>query len=546
MREVLTHNDSEAAAEVSSMTVTILEDLAFVKAMIDEYGNTLFKRWQKRSIDKRSAMLLQAMPEMSKRKWTAAWLGLERANIINSGKKLVKTPAVLDLLPYLDLPSLSQDASLLLALLHNRSHHKPSEWALFDSEQVKVPFNLTTYIQVAYNPHCVSMNGETFGKLITSDATRAHNFDIVGYPRARIILQAQSALSTLLRRITKTILECQLDSAAKGRDLWDAMSASGFRKSTHTVSISVRFNQPFSAPPKFNLRQVVETLRSRRDAAADELWLLQVDPAYTRQYLAQRKSNGKYNALGEQQRQQYVVSWMLLALEMFNRWQEMVRQAEKVIDIEIRCQSEVKGRERLQVEYANALRGLQYTLEIHFGALLASLRHRTANAGTFEYYFNRDSNGIVKSYVKDEDDIFEEDPLLWNLIGLKDYYHPLALDPSWHIAFIDDVLTSASPRERARIDTALYNHISDLAAMSDAVSAMKRSKPYYGPKMNNVEWELANITFPRFWVPDASRTTIDRECYAGPLASTQGFPRVAEAVSQSVQGKLRSNARLPQ
>lgn len=76
-RTLTTHNDEEAAAELQKLTATIYDNLAFVKDRIQQHGDTLLKRWQKRTAEKRANLLLAAVPHLSRHKWAAAHVSFD-------------------------------------------------------------------------------------------------------------------------------------------------------------------------------------------------------------------------------------------------------------------------------------------------------------------------------------------------------------------------------------------------------------------------------------------------------------------------------------
>lgn len=56
--------DEEADAKVKSMTESTAIDLIYVRTKLELYGDTISKRWRKRTKDKRTALLLSAMPNL--------------------------------------------------------------------------------------------------------------------------------------------------------------------------------------------------------------------------------------------------------------------------------------------------------------------------------------------------------------------------------------------------------------------------------------------------------------------------------------------------
>lgn len=54
----------------------------------------------------------------------------------------------------------------------------------------------------------------------------------------------------------------------------------GFKQTDRVELGSPYLNQPFSAPPIFNIDELLSVARSRCEVAEDHLWSLQTDPSY--------------------------------------------------------------------------------------------------------------------------------------------------------------------------------------------------------------------------------------------------------------------------
>ena len=50
------------------------------------------------------------------------------------------------------------------------------------------------------------MHGPRFGDVVDWSASEAHRFDILGFPRARLVLEAQALLMRVLYKIARGIL----------------------------------------------------------------------------------------------------------------------------------------------------------------------------------------------------------------------------------------------------------------------------------------------------------------------------------------------------
>lgn len=129
------------------------------------------------------------------------------------------------------------------------------------------------------------MYGPRYGQLIPWVADLAHQSDIIGFPRARLIFEAQARLIQFLRRVVEQILQgVDLESPGSSTK-WLEMTRLGFRKTGDVALWSPYTYQPFSAPPIFNVDAMLSLAKARMDATGDHLLLLQTDIPYMRRQI---------------------------------------------------------------------------------------------------------------------------------------------------------------------------------------------------------------------------------------------------------------------
>lgn len=176
------------------------------------------------------------------------------------------------LLPWLNVQALAQDSSLLPALMHQRTSFNPSEFADFDQEQIDWAFRLDQ-VAMKYNPHCVAMQGQRFGKLADWDADAFHRFEMTSFPRALLTLEAQYTLSTfLVQSIALMMDQSSGPWQETGRSKICDLANSSVLSPNKLIVQSTFAGTPYSAPPSFDIKGMVEVLRGRVRAAEDELW----------------------------------------------------------------------------------------------------------------------------------------------------------------------------------------------------------------------------------------------------------------------------------
>ncbi|KAK5680261.1 hypothetical protein LTS10_007188 [Elasticomyces elasticus] len=297
------HSDSQAAAATSLFVSSAKKDLALVRQNISTYGDVLQKRWTRRSVKQRASLVLKAMPEACPENFAWARMQNELARNfsaylhecrltstgrVKSAQKLQDLSSAYEhrsrkmhLLPYCDAQTLSEDPMALLSILHHRTNSDAADWVTFDMEQTSLAFEALIACP-PYNPHAVVMYGPHYGRLIPWNKQSSHRLDVVGYPRAVIILEAQSALAEFLRTMVDLILKNDIDAATLGRSQWDASVASDFQTTPGPLS---RRLDAFNAPPQYNIETIERVLAERLDAMLDEVEGLQSDPLYFRGHI---------------------------------------------------------------------------------------------------------------------------------------------------------------------------------------------------------------------------------------------------------------------
>jgi hypothetical protein len=127
-----TLSDAQAKIVIANELDSTRAARAYLAASIEKHGDTILSRWRKRSTNKRAALLQQVEPTLPRKKWT-----VPRLSYAGTGLEEVREQhRQLFLLPYLDLETLSKDASILFGLLHNRTFFSPVEWVKHDHQEL--------------------------------------------------------------------------------------------------------------------------------------------------------------------------------------------------------------------------------------------------------------------------------------------------------------------------------------------------------------------------------------------------------------------------
>lgn len=480
------YSDAEAAKVTHELVENSRSNLNYVRQKLDLHGNAIAKRWQKRSADKRAALLLAAKPEMYKRKHLPVDLFYR---VVRQYPGEWHAHHFLWLLPYLDLPTLSENAHNLLSLLHNRTKHSPSEWALYDSEQMNNPFTEGA-VKVPYNPHAVVMHGPAYGWLVPWEKEAAHLWDAIGFPRAHLILEAQSVLSDFLKKIIDLIIGAE---AAEGNDKWLQLMADDFNSPLDHEIAGSYVDRFFMAPPQFNLERLVEVLQDRIYAAEDELYLMQTDPFYVREFLTRVRNTSFFQGFSEDDKVDYLVGRLATRYDVLECWHAVAEEAEYALKIHRKYEGQVKCGTTLPDEYGSAMRMLQHILNKHFTSQSSRL---TDTAIFFPAFADKMSRFLHRKPEDrspwrsrgEERDEFRKDPLVWGLYHLYDaHVVPGAHDPTFVIGLLDSTIRQAPKRDRGKIDQSLHDHLAGMAAVDEVLSALRFHRPCIGPPLTTAE-----------------------------------------------------------
>ncbi|KAI5367901.1 hypothetical protein Slin15195_G030350 [Septoria linicola] len=165
------------------------------------------------------------------------------------------------------------------------AHYSPADWAPFDLHQTGYGIRLKL-VAMEYNPHCVLIDVNEFGKTVAWDTLTFHRWDMISFIRAVLVLDAQCTLSIFLRNIVEILLNTDGGrTPALGMSKLQALVPDTNLKPAGEI-LRETVVSPFGPPPVLDVHRVHQTLQARLRVAEDTLWLLQKDPAVAREDLA--------------------------------------------------------------------------------------------------------------------------------------------------------------------------------------------------------------------------------------------------------------------
>ncbi|KAF9881572.1 hypothetical protein CkaCkLH20_00718 [Colletotrichum karsti] len=248
------------------------------------HADLLMNRWRKRSQEKRRQLLHDVAPELEEKQWIVP------RHVYEVGwnqKPNDRTPERRRhlLLPWLSVEGLTTNPTLLFALLYYRSRYPLYDWAAYDSRQLELSWQ-SGHFDLCHAASCVVMYGPRYGAIVDWDEKQAHTGHIIGFPRARLVLEAQALLFTVLSKIVDAILLGVDDSTTTPRtEKWRLQTTMGFRSAEEIERWSPYTFSPFSEPPRLDVDYLVSLAKTRREEAFDHLTDLQCDPMYLRRYI---------------------------------------------------------------------------------------------------------------------------------------------------------------------------------------------------------------------------------------------------------------------
>jgi hypothetical protein len=151
------------------------------------------------------------------------------------------------------------------------------------------------------------MHGPDCGQIVSWEKDKAHRWDIIGFPRARLVVEAQTVLMGFLRKTVERLLEnvfCESLSANL-----QGLVDDRFRKSSEQETWTVFSNMAFLGPLKFSPDYLLDLAVARSANAQDHLWLLQIDISYLRGEVWYFRKSSFANALQDRTSEDAVFGW---------------------------------------------------------------------------------------------------------------------------------------------------------------------------------------------------------------------------------------------
>ncbi|KAK1635196.1 hypothetical protein BDP81DRAFT_482246 [Colletotrichum phormii] len=400
---------------------------------LSSHADLLVSRWRKRSQSKRRELPNKAMPELEESQW------------INSSYGYSEEKRRHLLVPWLNVEVLMTSPAVLFALLHRRTLYPPEDFAPLDCRQMEL-FWASGNFDVVFSAKCVVMSGSRYGDVVDWNAQQTHTGYTLGFPRARLVLEAQAFLMD----------GADTASASTRTDKWRAQTSTGFR------------HPAFSRPPKLDLDYITSMAQTLIEEAIDHLIDLQCDPAYLRRHIKGLFGTTLFHVADEEDASMMVAQYIYMEYQRYYSWYW----------IEVEFADSTHPGQSIPPKYNLALvlertkrfksmmpwapgQARHYSLSKKPGVPLETVVRGTS----------RHSNPNTK-------EAHENDPLDWclhQMMGKPD--NQRHFDHAMLFAMIDDHLDQNNRKEAARIDEFLMRELADISALHESLISLRLNRP---------------------------------------------------------------------
>lgn len=274
--------DSEARVMLAYYVVDINEAQNYLRSAIEQHGDHIWSRWRKQTQLKCAALLKQAEPDLPESKGLSARIEYDGASSWQTQRET--SYRKYHLLPYLNVETLVNNPVTFIGLVNTRATDSAEEWAPFDYEQIGSSWGLGL-LDVEFHAGAVNMLGQKYGTLAEWEENAAHQLAIIGFPRARLVVEAQATLLKFLKRTVGHLLEGLSTNELGYSAKLNALITSCLKMTGDGACWSTFVNQPFTTPPRFGIDVLLADAKARLDVISDHMWLLETEQSYFKRYI---------------------------------------------------------------------------------------------------------------------------------------------------------------------------------------------------------------------------------------------------------------------
>ncbi|KAJ4354966.1 hypothetical protein N0V95_003375 [Ascochyta clinopodiicola] len=339
------------------------------------------------------------------------------------------------------------------------------------------------------------MYGLKYGSYVHWQYDAAHRLDIMGYPRGRLILEAQATLLKFLRHVLERLLHDLHIGPPVSLNIQGLTINATFE---HNSAWSEHVFRPYIEPPKLDFDACIALAKARVDATDDRLWLLQTDPAFLKRYIRTIEQMQQIQNQSDRKLGLAILSCQIDGeIDIHEFWLGTCSELEHVRDVYSRFRDSIVPGCPMPAVVDKALGALDRLLFLNIDRrvkqLDAMIYARPGFQNNFEYRYSESGvkqQYLLTKYAANGDKastsaaIYRADKLFWLLsdfLGDPDSRQRIQSYAAT-FAMLDDHLESSPKSECARLNEILYEKLTDLAALLELLSSIRMHRPAYAAR----------------------------------------------------------------
>ncbi|SMY20697.1 unnamed protein product [Zymoseptoria tritici ST99CH_1A5] len=438
------------------------QNMAEVCATWSKFGDQITDAWHRGSEQYRKTRLCVAEPKIPDGKGFPITAGQNKRQRAATLKEIQGHRQTF-LLPCITNENLAKKPMNLILLIKNRIEYSSADLASTDSEQHENAF-ARGHLESEYNANYVwMMPGPRYGDLVPWNADDAHAGRMMSFPRAKLVFDAQLELSRFLLRVIDGILKKPPPKKGSSKESVKEDEQNTSTKRTLLSGHGLR-HPAFSRPPTYDPVSIIDCVRTRYDAAEDEIGQLLSDPEALHQHLSKRQVSGDSSA-SDRARISYQLNLVYLAISEYNAWRYVKADAEKCFAV-LEQPGNVDSR-----KYDAAL----VIMEVLLQHLSQAQRKHLSIAVEFCENLNKTNKTVEKHRGAPSDiSLYNSDELQYHVTAIQELEsgsEPVA----WHLRELFKL-----PQDQLdRLDQRSIDMLSDIAAVDEMLTSLKSLRPRY-------------------------------------------------------------------
>lgn len=283
-----------ARRQAQSLSHAIFELQSSLHITLEKHELTIHNRWKKKSTDQRSAILVEAWPEISKCHRPEFEDFRKRCDAWRHGRPTSRDPfQISSQFKHINLEDLKYPAHHFLLFLKSRGRNLPGVFA-YEDKRTDDAIRDIMWIRDRLDDHTMLLTDqdtpELYGKIYSWDtcpeALEWLKLDKGVLPVDGIaIMGAQKHMLQFLRKAVDLILRNPKGAATLSEDWKPEPCIVASKPSPWPMLDDILTEAPYRAPDYRSFAQISALVNARKSAAQDHLWSLREDPSYFKAHI---------------------------------------------------------------------------------------------------------------------------------------------------------------------------------------------------------------------------------------------------------------------